>query len=76
MTQYEHGFLDKCAEYGVDPEHLVKAAMSSSAVKFMAKLMALRLGLKMAYNAIPDPSEDRWNSYSYETDDVRGGLLP
>ena len=73
---YIDGFCKAASSAGVSPLKLVKAAMSSSAVRLMAKLMALRLGLKVAYNAMPDPAEERWNSYSYETEDGRDGLLP
>jgi len=32
MTPYEQGFVDKCAELGVDPQALVKSAVSPAAV--------------------------------------------
>lgn len=37
MTRYEQGFIMKCAEYGVDPEWLVKAA-GNPATKFVSQV--------------------------------------
>lgn len=41
MTQYEQGFMDKCAELGVDPAALVKQAQRVRGDRVLTRIMKL-----------------------------------
>lgn len=54
MNNYEYGFITKCAEYGVDPESLVKVALSWDDIKNTASSGIESVG-NFAKNTFNDP---------------------
>jgi hypothetical protein len=63
MNNYEYGFITKCAEYGVDPEMLIKVAAPIRIVKSLPKYVATRLSknpiLKTVQQNTIDPKKSR-----------------
>lgn len=47
MTRYEKGFIEKCAEYGVDPRALVKSSMAGTGRSLPPRLRSI---YKRIYN--------------------------
>ena len=67
MTRYEHGFITKCAEYGLDTAQsvaLLKAASKDKLIGRYKKIVQTKTGKRVKFLK-HDPSSD---TYSYVDD--------